>query len=42
MKHNFSFKDDSGKVRVKFFFWPSIVISIVLSIILTLIINSIL
>lgn len=29
----------SGKVKVKFFFWPSLIISIVLSILLTVILN---
>jgi hypothetical protein len=29
----------SGKVRVKFFLWPSIIISIVGSILLTIILN---
>lgn len=29
----------SGKVKVKFFFWPSLIISIVLSVLLTIILN---
>lgn len=32
-------KRSSGKVHVKFFVWPSIIISLVLSLLLTLIIN---
>ncbi len=33
------YKDQTGKVRVKFFLWPSIIISIIASILLTIILN---
>jgi hypothetical protein len=29
----------AGKVKVKFFFWPSLLISIILSVLLTIILN---
>ena len=32
-------RDENGKVKVRFFLWPSIIISVVLSIVLTLFLN---
>lgn len=32
----------AGKIKVKFFLWPSIIISIVLSLLLTIILNIVL